>query len=94
MPKNKNIFPFNRNLECICRVPDGCICSHDECTLRNYIAKKKMPPMNQEQRNWCIKEVVRCWEAGTTKEEAEESSDEQLARYTIEGWIAYVDSMF
>lgn len=77
--------------ECVCvghpEAAHGCVCPPEERALRAWMNGKEMPPMTDEQRQWCVDEIGKVEGYETAGLYAENDAD--LARTVIDAWVDY-----
>lgn len=67
-------------------------CSPNEIALRSYEAGEAMPPMTQEQREWCIDEAARSAEGSYRREHLKDMNDQEIAHAVLGAWADYCRS--
>jgi hypothetical protein len=72
--------------DCVCKWPDGCMCSAAEKALYQFNAGTQ-PPMTKVQREECLKEIDQV--EGYSRAEYENESDASLAIGVIYAWTDY-----
>lgn len=70
-----------------CAEPSSCVCPQEERALRAWSTEKPMPPMTDNQREWCLREIDQV--EGFRRREHECDSDQDLARTVLDAWLDY-----
>lgn len=78
---------------CTCAWP-FCACTDTEQVLRIIAGHAKpdapkLPPLNAEQREWCLNEISRGDEYGYDRGDYETQIDRELAKAVLEVWVEY-----